>query len=262
MKRYLRLLLIQIRASALLSMQYRLDFVVDALMGVFWTGASLVPLLVLFSRRSSFAGWTWPEALLVVACFTILKGLIDGAIQPSLTCVIDHVRKGTLDFLLMKPVDAQFMVSTSRFDLWRGTDAIGGLALLVWALRRLGHSPSVAGVVFAVILLIGAVVILYSLWILVVSLAFFVVKVGNLSNLFTSVYDFARWPSTMFRGALGFVFTFVIPLGVMTTFPALAMLDRLEPLRAASGVAAAIALACTARAVWLRCLRYYVGAGG
>ena len=61
--------------------------------------------------------------------------------------------------------------------------------------------------------------ILYSIWILVVSLAFYVVKVDNLSYLFASIYDVGRWPSTIFRGVLAFVFTFVIPIAVMTTFP-------------------------------------------
>jgi ABC-2 type transport system permease protein len=29
--------------------------------------------------------------------------------------VMDHIRKGTLDFVLLKPADAQFLVSTARF---------------------------------------------------------------------------------------------------------------------------------------------------
>jgi ABC-type uncharacterized transport system permease subunit len=122
--RYLRLFGVQLRTSLLLSMQYRLEFFLDGIMSVFWTASALVPLLVLFDARTTVAGWTWPEALLVVAGFTTLKGVLDGAIQPSLGNVVEHVRKGTLDFLLLKPVDAQFMVSTARFEPWRASDAL------------------------------------------------------------------------------------------------------------------------------------------
>ena len=108
MLRYARLFGIQLRTSLLLAMQYRLQFFLDGVMSLFWTASALVPLLVLFGSRSSVAGWTWPEALLVVAGFTTLKGVLDGAIQPSLGQVVEQVRKGTLDFLLLKPVDAQF----------------------------------------------------------------------------------------------------------------------------------------------------------
>ncbi len=262
MRRYATLLFIQLRASALLAAQYRLDFVLDGLMSVFWTGSALVPLAVLYAQRSSVAGWTWPEALLVVAWFTLLKGVLDGAIQPALTNVVEHIRKGTLDFLLLKPVDAQFMVSTSRFELYRGSDVFGGIALLGWALHRLGRWPSLTGVALAAMLLAGAVIILYSIWILVVSLAFFVVKVDNLSYLFSSIYDAARWPSSVFRGVLAFVFTFVIPLALMTTYPALALLDRIAPWRALLAGVAALAFAWAARRVWTRALSHYTGAGG
>jgi ABC-2 type transport system permease protein len=188
--------------------------------------------------------------------------VLDGAIQPALTNVVEHIRKGTLDFLLLKPVDAQFIVSTSRFQLYQGSDFFGGLCILGWALHRLGRWPSFGGALLAALLLVGAVVILYSIWILVVSLAFFVVKVDNLSYLFSSIYDAARWPASIFRGVLAFVFTFVIPIAVMTTFPALAILDRLSAWRAIGAIAGAAAFAFVARRVWLQALGHYTSAGG
>ena len=262
MPRYLRLLGIQLRMSLLLSMQYRLEFFLDGIMSCFWTASALVPLLVLFEARKTVAGWTWPEALLVVAGFTTLKGVLDGAIQPSLGNVVEHVRKGTLDFLLLKPVDAQFMVSTARFEPWRGTDMWLGLALFGWAFHSLGRAPSASGVLLAAMLLASAVAILYAISILVISLAFFVVKVDNLIYLFISVYDAARWPASIFRGALAFVFTFVVPLSVMTTFPALALLGKLSALRAGGALVGAFVFTAVARVVWVRSIGHYTSAGG
>ncbi len=262
MRRYLRLLGIQLRMSLLLSMQYRLEFVLDGVMSAFWTASALVPLLVLFDARKTVAGWTWPEALLVVAGFTTLKGVLDGAIQPSLGNVVEHVRKGTLDFLLLKPADAQFMVSTSRFEPWRASDVWLGLGLFAWAFHALGRTPTLAGAALAATLLVAAVAILYSISILVISLAFFVVKVDNLIYLFVSVYDAARWPASIFRGALAFVFTFVVPLAVMTTFPALALLGRLSAAEALGALAGAALFTAMARVVWLRSIGQYTSAGG
>lgn len=262
MARYLRLLRVQLRMSLLLAMQYRLEFFLDAIMSVFWTASALVPLLVLFGARPTVAGWTWPEALLVVAGFTTLKGVLDGAIQPALGNVVQHVRKGTLDFLLMKPADAQFLVSTSRFEPWRGSDVWLGLGLFGWALHARGQWPTPGGVLMAAVLLVSAVAILYSLAILVVSLSFFVVKVDNLIFLFVSIYDAARWPASIFRGALAFVFTFIVPLAVMTTFPALALLGRLSFAQGAGALLGAAAFAAGARRVWVRSIGHYTSAGG
>ena len=101
-----------------------------------------------------------------------------------------------------------------------------------YAFATLGRWPSPAQIATALVFLALAVLILYSIWILVVSAAFWVVKVDNLTYLFGSLFDVGRWPIDVlrgvWRGSLALVFTFVIPLALMTTYPALALLGRLD----------------------------------
>ncbi|HUK64674.1 MAG TPA: ABC-2 family transporter protein, partial [Dongiaceae bacterium] len=122
--------------------------------------------------------------------------------------------------------------------------------------------PSPLGVLQASVLLVIATVTLYSMWILIVSTAFYVVKVDNLTYFFGSIFDAARWPSTVFRGVLRIVFTFVIPLALMTTYPAEALLGRLVPSTLLAAAVGAIAFAAASRSVWLLSLRRYTSAGG
>ena len=260
MLRYLRLLAVQFRASSAIAMQYRVQFLVEGVLALFWTVWSLVPLLVVYQGRPSVAGWSFDEALVVMGWFTLMKGVLEGAVNPSLTTVVEHIRKGTLDFVLLKPADAQFLVSTAKFEPWRIVDVLGGVAIFAVAFHRMGRVPTAGGIAAALGLLAAAAVILYSLWILVVAAAFFVVKVDNLSYLFISIYDAARWPADVFRGVFRFVFTFVVPLAVMTTFPAEALLGRLPPLRAVAIAAGAVVFAACARVVWLRSIARYTSA--
>ena len=123
--RYLRLLAVQLRASTALALQYRLEFLGQGALALLWTGWSLVPLLVVFGDRPGVAGWTFEEALVVMGWFTLMKGVLEGAVNPSLASVVEHIRKGTLDFVLLKPADAQFLVSTARFLPWRIVDVRG-----------------------------------------------------------------------------------------------------------------------------------------
>ncbi|MBI5532613.1 MAG: ABC-2 family transporter protein [Deltaproteobacteria bacterium] len=260
MLRYATLLYVQIRASLLLALQYRWDFVIDGAISVLWAVTALVPLTVAFGERASIAGWTFGEALLVLGWFTLLQGILEGAINPSLVGVVEHIRRGTLDFVLIKPADSQFLVSTARFLPWRATNAVTAAAVFVYAFRRIGHGPSIQGVAAALVLFATAVLLLYSLWILTVSAAFYVVKVDNLTYLFGAVFDAARWPSSIFKGALRLVFTFVIPLALMTTFPAQALLDRLSLPTLAGAIAGALLFAGAARFVWLQSIRKYTSA--
>jgi ABC-2 type transport system permease protein len=258
--RYGRLLRVQLRMSALTAMQYRADFLVRGLIALLWISVTLVPILVVFGARRTVAGWSFPEALVVVAWFTLLRGVLEGAVSPSLTAVVEHVRKGTLDFVLLKPADAQFLVSTAKFEPWRVMDVAGALLLFVYAFRQLGRVPTPGALLLGLAFLGLALVILYSIWILVVSASFWVVKVDNLSYLFGSLFDAARWPIDIFQGVLRVVFTVVFPLAVMTTYPAKALLGTLSAGTALIAVAGTLAFAAVARAVWRRALRMYTSA--
>ncbi|HET7755397.1 MAG TPA: ABC-2 family transporter protein [Anaeromyxobacteraceae bacterium] len=260
MLRYLRLLEVQLRASALLSMQYRVEFVGELLISFFWVGWSLVPILVVFGHREAVAGWSYEEALVVLGWFSLVKGILEGAVNPSLTTVVEHIRKGTLDFVLLKPADAQFLVSTARFKPARIADVLGAFAIFAVAFHRLGRTPRLADVAAGAALLLVAALTLYSLWILVVSAAFFVVRVDNLSYLFSSIYDAARWPATVFRGFWRILFTFVVPLALMTTYPALALLGRLNASTALAALAGALVFAGLSRLVWTRSIGHYTSA--
>lgn len=259
-RRYMRLLGAQLRASTLTLLQYRLDFLADGLLEILWAMTALVPLFVVFQTRESIAGWSFGEALLVTGWFTLLQGILEGAINPSLTSVVDHIRTGTLDFVLLKPADAQFLVSTARFQPWRATNILTAAVIFFYAFRLLGRFPSPTGLMAALLLLLTSTLLLYSLWILTVSAAFYVVKVDNLVVLFSSIFDAARWPSTIFRGTLSFLFTFVIPLALMTTYPALAMLGKLNGSTLALAMAGSVVFAVLSRLVWLGSIGKYTSA--
>jgi ABC-2 type transport system permease protein len=174
--------------------------------------------------------------------------------------VVEHIRKGTLDFVLMKPADAQFLVSTARFEPWRAIDLVAGVGILVWAFRLLGTVPSVSAIAVSVALLGVAIAVLYSLWIAVVAAAFWVVRLDNLSYLMSSLFDFGRWPVSIFKGGVRLFFTFVVPIALMTTYPAEALLGRLPAASAWLGVGGAVVFALAGRFVFTRAIGRYTSA--
>jgi ABC-2 type transport system permease protein len=250
----------QLRASLALALQYRIEFIVEGALAVLWMAVTLVPVLVVFGTRTAVEGWTFPEMLLVLGWFVALKGVLEGAVSPSLMAVIEHIRKGTLDFVLIKPADAQLLVSVAKLEPWRVVDLVGAGLIFAYAFAKLGRAPAAGEVMAAAAMLLAALLVLYSIAILVVSIAFFAVRVDNLLYLFQSIFDVARWPSTVFRGALAIVFTYVLPLALMTTYPALALLGRLRPLTGLGALAGTLAFAAFSRLVWSLSIRRYTSA--
>lgn len=260
--RYSHLLGNQLRVSLLLLLQYRAEFFVSLFLTCFWTLTALVPLFVVFGERSSIGGWSWAEALLVVGWFNVLKGVQAVVIQPSINQAVQQIRKGTLDFVLIKPADAQLLISTQRFDFRQLTDVVVGAVILGYGMAHVEARPGFVAVLATLCVLACSLLILYALWIMVMSCAFVLVKVDNLTYLFSSFYDASRWPGSVFRGALSFVFTFVLPLALMTTYPAMGLLGRLGWREIAFALAGAALFTLLSRRVWKACIRRYTGAGG
>lgn len=257
---YLRLIGGQLRMSVLAALQYRLGFWTEGILGILWSALGMAPLLVAVEHLDTVAGWGVWELLVLTGCFTLVSGLFGALIQPALNESMNHIRRGTLDYVLLRPADALVLCLVTAFAPWRLVEALGGLALIVAALIKLGHVPSLLDVLAALGMGLAGMLALYAVGVLILCASFRAVQLQNLTFLMEAVLDFARWPAQVFGGFLRMVFTFVIPLAVMTTYPSEALLGRLDGVTVATALATSVGLMVVARLLWLRALRGYTSA--
>ncbi|MBI4952136.1 MAG: ABC-2 family transporter protein [Myxococcales bacterium] len=260
MRRYFRLLGVQLRMSVASAMAYRADFLVEGAMSAAWMAVALLPLFVLYGERDTVAGWDAPSALVVLAYFMGVRAVIEGVVNPSLVELVDRIRTGAFDYVLLKPVDAQLLVSGSRYEPWKVLDLLGAVGVAVYAFVLRGHGPEPGHLLVGLALFATGVAAMYALWILCAAASFWVVRLDNLTYLLSAIFDTARWPVQVFRGAWRIVFTFVIPVAVMTTYPAMALLGALDAGTALASAGGAVALLVLSRLVWRAAIRSYTSA--
>src|SRR3990170_3584999 len=107
---YLRLLWIHLRLGILNELQYRTNLVIQLIQSSVGLLTALLGLGVVFSKTDSLGGWSAPELLAIVGVYTLVAGITQLVVQPSLARFMEDVRLGTLDFTLTKPVDAQVTI--------------------------------------------------------------------------------------------------------------------------------------------------------
>jgi ABC-2 type transport system permease protein len=241
-------------------MTYRADFLLEGALALLSLGLLLLPWMVLFDNRETVAGWQAHEALMVIAYFTGLRAVLEGLVSPSLVDLLEKIRSGAFDYVLLKPADAQALVSTSRCEPWQIFNLLFAIGLAVYAFADRGHGPSAADVGLGVVLFLSGLLAMYSLWLLCAAAGFWVVRLDNLTYLLGAIFDVARWPVHVFRGAWRFVFKFIIPVAVMTTYPAQALLGGLDGETALATIGGALALALVSRLVWRLAIRSYTSA--
>lgn len=258
--RILRLLSIFYRNALYTEMEYRANFIANAFMSAFWLAFAILGLRVFFYHRTQIGGWGYLEAMLVVGFFTLFSGLIEALLQPNMNRIIDQIRRGTFDFVLLKPVDSQFMASLRHLSIWKLADVVMGAGICIYAAVRLDLSPTVGDLLIAGGFMACGAVILYSIWLMLVTAAFWFVRIDNITELFTAIYETGRFPVSVYPSWMRGVLTFVVPIAFITTFPAAAVLGRAEPwlLAAAVLLAAALFAACTR--FWRYAVRHYSSA--
>jgi ABC-2 type transport system permease protein len=255
-----RVVAAQVRSSLLTAMQYRSDFVLDALVELTYFGTAVYPLFVVYENVGSIGGYSLDAALAVAGVFAILQGFMEGLISPSFMRLVEQVRKGTLDFVLTKPVDAQLLVSTAKFEPWRVINVVAGAALISRSLMRMHYAPNGLDLLVFLLTLTCSVAILYALWLIAACMVFYVARADNLTFLLASVFDLARWPRSVFRGPARIALTFLLPLGVMTSFPAEAIMGAWTPQNVAVSLSTALLLLLVSRWFFLRAASRYASA--
>ncbi|MGZ6392023.1 MAG: ABC transporter permease [Ktedonobacterales bacterium] len=257
---YLRLLAVYVRINVLGELAYRVNFYVQLFQSLVELATALAGLAVIFSYTSSLHGWTPDDMLVLVGVYFIAGGMIGLIIEPSLEQFITSVRDGTLDFTLMKPEDAQFLISLQTVNIWKVIDVVMGAAVLITALVRLGEKVGIWQAASFGLMSLAGLVIIYSFWLMLATLAFWFVRVENILVIFQSMYEAGRWPISLYPGWLRFGLTFIVPVAFATSIPAEALTGRLTLPALLGGIVLAATLAGLSRLVWRIGLRHYAGA--
>ncbi|MEM1108772.1 MAG: ABC-2 family transporter protein [Planctomycetota bacterium] len=267
MKRYLTTLKLFWSTSIAAEMEYRANFVLAALQSAGALGGAVFVLWSLFRTGYEVGGWTWPQALLVVAAYTILDGFQATVLAPNREQVGEMVREGNLDFVLLKPMDTQFWLSARKLRIWGVPNLLLGFGLAVFAVSRLDLTGGELGVLsfagalfrFALPMLLG-LVILYALGYILSTVTVWFVKMNNITLALQALLEAGRYPVSAYPHAYRVFFTFILPVAFMTTVPARFVFGDAGLSTLAAALAIAAFLLLFSRTFWRFALRHYTSA--
>lgn len=260
MSRYFSVLFTFYKAAVLTDLEYRANFLVNMVLSLVNIGWQIGGIGIFFLHTEKIGDWTFSEVLLVVGLYIVFLGFIEMILYPNVQEIVRHIRLGTMDFILTKPIDSQFHASLRKISIWKGVDVLIGVGIVFYALALQPSPPSAGNVLLFGLLCICAVVILYSLMMLLITSAFWFVQLENVMELLLIFFDAARFPVTIFPAWLRILLTFVVPIAFVTTFPAAVLLNRLDSGFVLLSIAIAILMLSVSIAFWRFALRHYASA--
>jgi ABC-2 type transport system permease protein len=246
---------------------YRASFVLELLGTALGAGLDFVEVFAVFHQVPSIAGLSFAEVVLVFAISSTGFATADLLVGQS-DAVIRHVREGTFDVVLLRPLSVLGQLAAADLQLRRLGRVGISLLLLGTVLTRLpvDWTPARAGML--VLAPVTATVVFGALFVAAGAVSFWLVEATEVTSALTYGSGYlGEWPTSVLTPVLARFFTFVVPAAFTGYLPALAILGRPEPtglpgwLPWASPLVAVLA-AAAAGLLWRSGIRHYVGAGG
>ena len=260
MGRYVRIFRSFLSTEFQFEMEYRTNFFMGIFEMLLVVSTSLAAVLVIFSHTGSLNGWSLPQMVALTGVYYLVQGGVNIVFSPSFERLMEHVRQGTLDFTLLKPASAQFLVSTRHLSLVRVVDLFMGVGVMAAGLVMLGNSLSLGSVLVFIVTLCAGIACVYALLLTLVTLAFWFVRIENLLAIFWAFTDAGRFPIDVYPGWLRLTLATVVPIGIAVTVPAEAISGRLSPESLLTMLAGTIFAVGFATWFWRRGLQSYTGA--
>jgi ABC-2 type transport system permease protein len=231
--RYFRLLGHLARYTLSRELAFRGNFLVKVSVEVLWLFILVAFYRTVFARTASVATWSEDEYFFFVGCFFALNGLIETFFLENCNDFAELVRTGDLDFLLLRPIDEQFLITCRRIDWGTGPNVLMGAGLMAISLVKMDWSFDALRVLAFLVTFPCGVVIAYCFMLLLTSLSVWMVRNQSLMEMWWLFTSLARYPKEIFTGTwaapIGRFFTFVLPILLVSNMPAAAMVRVLDP---------------------------------
>lgn len=213
---YWRLLSQQLKAI----LEYQTDFFILVFAAILTQLLGIVFLKVIYTQIPDINGWIFWEVAFMYAMIYLTEGI--GSLFFEGTWRIGNlINRGELDVILLRPVSPILQVVCNGVGMNGLGNIVMGSIIVVQALIYIPMQWTWDKIAITILLLVSAVVIRISINLAANCINFWLRTSRNAFPLMVhNLSDFAKYPITVFPGAVRSLITFVVPFAFISFFPA------------------------------------------
>lgn len=249
-----------IRASLTRELEFRTNFLLGLLRQLFWFAGYVIVIEIIFTNVDTLSGWTQSEALLILALSRLNEGIINLLFAMNIMDFPRVVQTGQFDFVLTKPVPAQFYMAFKHVNLYQFGNISIGLLLFIYALLHLPGTVGLGSFLLLAVLSALGITIFYALLIMVAALVFFLERLEALWSFMTLFSEPLTVPFDIFPRATRITLTYILPIAFVVFVPAQSLTGRLDWWQVPVAIVMTIVFLVLANLAWRAGLRRYSSA--
>lgn len=228
--------------------------------GLIFTGLHLITIILLTFKVHTVYGWTQGEMVILTIVFNLERALLEVFFYGGMSRMAETIYKGELDSVLLKPINTQFLLSTSEFRFHAFARLIASIGLLAYFIDYFDLQVTFLSVITFAIMTITSLVLLYSLWFMVITFLIWNPILTNLKDLLAYITGLLRYPPGVFRGLGVAIYLLFVPFLFVVAPPTLTLLGKLNILKVIICMALSVVALYASHAFWNFALRHYTSA--
>lgn len=184
-------------------------------------------IIILLNNTKLLAGYTLDQTLLFFLTFNLVD-MLSQLVFRDVYRFRGQIISGNFDFYLLKPVSPLFRSLFGGPDLLDFATLIPLIFAIIFFINKLGLLTLFGITGYLGMVLIGFSIAL-SFHILVLALAVVTTEIDNAIMLYRDIMAMGRMPVDIYREPIRGILTFIIPVGIMMSFPVKSLLGLLSP---------------------------------
>jgi len=240
---------------------FKTNFLMWIFVEILWFALQLSFIGVLFLHTDSIGTWTKWQVVMLIGASHFIQQIFQAFFLINCANLSELVRSGKLDFLLLLPANTRFIVSLRQVDLGAFVNAGIALAIMVHAARQLQLVPRIGQIVGFLGLCGIGILVHYSLMFMLAAISFWTVRAQGIVWGYYNLFQIARMPDEAFSGLFKAIFTFALPMLLVSNVPVRLLTSKLASVELPL-ILLGMAVGCwlASQWFWRLSLRHYTSA--
>lgn len=241
-------------------LEYRINFFSGVAVECGYMLVKLMYVVLVYQVGAKIHGLTPDQMAMFIGTYIMMTGLYM-SIYPNFCAIPQYVKEGSMDMLLTKPVNLQFMLTMRKIDFGMPIpNVLCGVILILYGWNKSGL-PVTAVTVFGFLLfVVSGIFLTYFLFLIPRLLSFWFVSDKGLRQIMEAAWDFNNMPMNIYGKGVRRFGTFVIPLFIITNYPTLFVMSQLSIPMIIWGLLAPFLFFIINKIVWNAAMKRYTSA--
>ncbi len=212
-----------------------------------------------YLQVDTLGGWEINQTYILLGTYFFIEAISWASYVRGLNHLPRYIEFGDLDIFMTKPINVKAFISYRKIDVIFSIPQIAtAIGIIIYGIL---NSQQPINILFYLFVLLCGIIIHFSITSIIYAISFYKI-IRQSTYLHTELHELGQYPISIYKGAMKWILSIVVPIAVIYSFPAKAMYNDLALWEFLLVIFITIAFYLFSRVFWNSGIKRYESAKG